>query len=480
MANLVVEISARATNLSRGLAKAKSSVSKFAKDAAKTMAKIGLAMVAAFTASTAIVINSINKTAASIDKLAKTSSKLGVAVIELQKLRFAAELAGVGANTLDTALQRMVRRVAEAAKGTGEAKNALKELGVDAKELAALSPDQQFRRIGEAMQGISSQGEKVRLAFKIFDTEGVGILNVFNSELSKSDGLFKRLELGLTSSQAKAVESFNDSKTVLAAIFQSFKEQVTSVVAPAFEAIIKHVTDTIEKMGGMRSVAISFGKGIIAAAKGGISALQFMHNTLEGISIVMDVIVLGTNRFVLTLIKAADLLKGVGKAIKEAGAAFGKTSISKPGFGFGEAAFEISQISIDTAPSDRFKDIELGIREQEEAIAERIKNFGKSTFISELEALSTTLDGIEQKATTANVLKPGTSGTQGRTSAKTVTLKDVQNMMRNQNKAPDVNIRVDAKTRQLFDFVVENPSFTEKINSRVDSRTENARRRITR
>jgi hypothetical protein len=48
----------------------------------------------------------------------------------LQELRFAASLAGVEQQTLDMALQRFVRRVAEAANGTGEAKDALAQMGI--------------------------------------------------------------------------------------------------------------------------------------------------------------------------------------------------------------------------------------------------------------------------------------------------------------------------------------------------------------
>jgi hypothetical protein len=43
----------------------------------------------------------------------------------LQELRFAAKASGIEHQTLDMALQRFTRRAAEAAQGTGEAKDAL-------------------------------------------------------------------------------------------------------------------------------------------------------------------------------------------------------------------------------------------------------------------------------------------------------------------------------------------------------------------
>jgi hypothetical protein len=53
-----------------------------------------------------------------------------VGVEALQELRFAAKASGVEQQTLDMALQRFTRRAAEAAQGTGEAKDALAQMGI--------------------------------------------------------------------------------------------------------------------------------------------------------------------------------------------------------------------------------------------------------------------------------------------------------------------------------------------------------------
>jgi hypothetical protein len=85
-----------------------------------------LAGVATVGALAALVDRSIS----AADAIGETVSKIGVGVQALQELRFAASLAGVEQQTLDIALQRFVRRVAEAANGTGEAKDALAQMGI--------------------------------------------------------------------------------------------------------------------------------------------------------------------------------------------------------------------------------------------------------------------------------------------------------------------------------------------------------------
>ena len=64
------------------------------------------------------------------DAIGKTADKIGVGVEALQELRFAAKASGVEQQTLDMALQRFSRRAAEAAQGTGEAKDALAQMGI--------------------------------------------------------------------------------------------------------------------------------------------------------------------------------------------------------------------------------------------------------------------------------------------------------------------------------------------------------------
>ena len=160
-------------------------------------------MTVAVAAMTAAITKGIN----SIDQLAKESTKLGVATEKLQLLRHAANLTGVEATKLGTGLQRMTRRVAEAALGTGEAVNALKELNLDARELNRLSPDEVFLRVGDAMRGVSNQSDRIRLAMKLFDSEGVGLVNTLNLTRNELNQMESELKvLGVTISRQTRLE----------------------------------------------------------------------------------------------------------------------------------------------------------------------------------------------------------------------------------------------------------------------------------
>jgi len=122
----------------------------------------------------------VDRSISAADAIGKTADRVGVGVEALQELRFAAKTAGVEQGTLDMALQRFTRRAAEAAQGTGEAKDALAQMGIALRDQSG-----NLRRskdllsdVADAFAAIEDPAERVRLAFKLFDSEGVALVNL--------------------------------------------------------------------------------------------------------------------------------------------------------------------------------------------------------------------------------------------------------------------------------------------------------------
>jgi len=196
---------------------------------------IGIGLSAAGVASV------FRSTAESIDKIGKTSSKLGIATENLIGLQHAASQTGVSTDTLNMAMQRMVRRVAEAAQGTGEAVKALKELNLDAQLLNSLSPDRQMEKIADAMKGVKNQSDRVRLAMKLFDSEGVSLVNTLalgSKGLQQMQKDAEQLGIVFSGEEAKRVEKFNDELDRLKKSLGSFGQKLVIDIAPqALQAI---------------------------------------------------------------------------------------------------------------------------------------------------------------------------------------------------------------------------------------------------
>lgn len=117
------------------------------------------------------------------DSIDKVSQRLGVSAKFLQENRFAAEQAGVGANTFDLALQRLIRRSGEAAVGAGEARGALRELGVEVVDSSGRlrSSEAIFEDSIRALARIEDATLRTAAAQKLFDSEGVSLVQLASS-----------------------------------------------------------------------------------------------------------------------------------------------------------------------------------------------------------------------------------------------------------------------------------------------------------
>lgn len=148
----------------------RSSVGRFARQAVVTTTLVGGGMFAL-----------ANSTATLGDQTAKTADMLGVEIEALQELRYAGEQAGIASNTFDVALRRMIRRTSEAAQGGGPAANAIRELGLSAHELADMRPEEALEAIADSMTLVENQGDRLRLAFAFFDTDGAAMVNMLKA-----------------------------------------------------------------------------------------------------------------------------------------------------------------------------------------------------------------------------------------------------------------------------------------------------------
>lgn len=253
-----------------------------------TAKKVGAFGAAAATAAAAGLAAMISSQRDIIDKLAKTSDKLGIATEALGGLRHAAALTGVDSGKLDVALQRMTRRLSEAAKGSGEAVGALNELGLSAQDLKDLSPDQQFKRIADAMGDVKNQSDRVRLAFKFFDSEGVGLVNTLKLGSKGLDDITKRTEIfgtSLSRVDAAKIEQMNDSIFESSQFFDGFAKQITVQFAPLINELAQEFFNVGAEAGGMGKVAEKVFRFVTKAAGVFGDAIRGLQVVFKGVAL---------------------------------------------------------------------------------------------------------------------------------------------------------------------------------------------------
>ena len=218
---------------------------KFSKAFGKIGTVIAKVSTAAAAAGSAAFLMS-KKFATAEDRAAKFAKRLGKSVEELTAIEFAGERAGLSVQQIDMSLQRVERRAAEAAAGFGEAKSAIAELGLNAQKFSSLGLEDKMQSLAKALEGIEDPATRTRIAFKLFDSEGVAMLQM----LGDGEGAFKRVtdearKFGaVISKQAAAnAEKFMDSWQNLKTSFGSVFRGISDTLIPIFTNLMDRISN---------------------------------------------------------------------------------------------------------------------------------------------------------------------------------------------------------------------------------------------
>jgi hypothetical protein len=196
----------------------------------------------------------VDRSISAADAIGKTADKIGVSVEALQELRFAAKASGVEQQTLDMALQRSTRRAAEAAQGTGEAKDALAQMGIALRDQSGnlRRSEDLLANVADAFARIEDPAERVRLAFKLFDSEGVALVNLLSDGSGALDEMRERArDLGIVLDE-HLVRDAERARTELDTLSQVISANLTRAAleaAPVIADLSSWLADVAGKAG---------------------------------------------------------------------------------------------------------------------------------------------------------------------------------------------------------------------------------------
>lgn len=207
-----------------------------------------------------------------IDKIHKLNLRIDAGTEALSRYDYVAELSGTTLKQLSMSWQRQTRRVSEAAIGYGAARDALSELNLDAKALNKLKPEQQFYAIAQALSEVEGKGDRLRLANKIFDSEGAAAaLQIINQGVTALDQMLAKadqLNLVVSQADADAVAGYNDAISNLDRSWQGLNKTVAVFVAESGTDTINGLADGIASTVGLVQYlddALVVGAGVITA-----------------------------------------------------------------------------------------------------------------------------------------------------------------------------------------------------------------------
>ena len=304
LSTLVIDLKGNSAHFQKELKKANSKSKAFAKKVRANSAAVVKSLGAIGTVG-AVALGAIYKqSSANIDALAKQADKLGVTTQALAGLQHAADLTGVSSKALNKGLLDMTVKIQDATKGMGEGKEAIKELGLDANKLAAMSPDKAFVAISEAMKGVEHHGNKVAIAYDLFGAKGVDLLNTLamgEEALNKTAKEAEILGLALNRVDAAKVEAANDAMTRSAGVVTGLGNTITVSLAPYVKGISDEFYNAALEAGG-------FGEFTTNALNSVVESVAYTANAIHGLKAVWVVVKLAAAAAITGMLEGLEWL----------------------------------------------------------------------------------------------------------------------------------------------------------------------------
>jgi len=239
IASLVVSVSANTAKFQRDMQGAGKSVGQFRQST--NTASRGLSLLkgafAAFAAGAVLrtVIREFNEMRQAMDATMKSARLLGVSFAQLKQYQLFADLTGLGKENIAPALSTFAKRLGEAARGGGAAAPALRELGLEAKDLVDLPLPEALERVSAEFVHVDSDARRAAIAANLFSKANVKMALVLAEGRDKLRELREEARRGITDEQVADVEFMNDTFAKAGFTWESFKERVTAANAAMFK-----------------------------------------------------------------------------------------------------------------------------------------------------------------------------------------------------------------------------------------------------
>lgn len=220
-----------------------------------TTTNVALAGVAAFGAGAAAVARGLVDLEDRVEKLGNTADKLGVSFEFIQTLEAAAARSGTSVDAVSAAFGRLQRSVIGVDEESKAAQAALKAIGVTSDELRALKPEDQYKLIGERLQGIADPAQRTAAAINLFGKAGAELLPFFKNLGGASDDM-ERFGRALTAVDRRRIDDFGAGIDALGVATQGLGQTlllpfvgVGEGITKAFAEVVAGLTSIIDPLG---------------------------------------------------------------------------------------------------------------------------------------------------------------------------------------------------------------------------------------
>jgi hypothetical protein len=234
VSGIEVNISGNTSGLDSALGRAESSLSRFAKGAAASLA--GALSVGLFVQAGRAALDYA-------DNIGKMAQKIGMTTEELSRLNYAAKLSDLSLQELQGGLQQLSKNMEAGSEG-------LAALGISATDSSGnlRSTSEVMLEVAEAFAGMEDGAGKTAIAMNIFGRSGANLIPMLNAGrngLASMGDEAKRLGVVISDDAARAAETFNDNMTRLQTATQGVVQEIMTQALPAMIDLTEKLLELI-------------------------------------------------------------------------------------------------------------------------------------------------------------------------------------------------------------------------------------------
>lgn len=238
LATLSIDLVAKLANFERDMGLAVRVAEKNSLQISKAFGNIKTTLVGlGALASTGFLTGFVKSSIDAQDALNDMSERVGIAVEELSKLKYAAQLSDLDIGTLQQGLGKLSKAMVDASNGTGQARNAFSAMGVSVKNTDG-SLKSNYELLNELADGFASYedgAKKSALAIEIFGKSGAELIPLLNQGSQGLKEMGNELALlggVVTTEAAKNAGLFNDNLDRLAVVGGSAGKAIANQIIP--------------------------------------------------------------------------------------------------------------------------------------------------------------------------------------------------------------------------------------------------------
>jgi hypothetical protein len=186
----------------------------------------------------ALGIHLINNAREAIDTQAALARQISTTSASMATMERAGDLAGVSQEKISAASRTLQTRMAAAAASAGAERDALKQLHLQADELAQLPLDQRIESINRALDQYIPKTEQAAIAAQLYGREaGLAISSINPDDIAQAAEEARLFGTALSEIDAAKVDNANDSFARLAMASDGFWKQLAVQASPILQGI---------------------------------------------------------------------------------------------------------------------------------------------------------------------------------------------------------------------------------------------------